>query len=257
MEATDADSGVVVGHIQTDTFCESCGYNLHTQVVRRDPRLEILICRCPECGRWTAAGKSTARQVWLNRFGTGLLMLWMGFLFVAFGLLSLWLGMANYGNMSNRMTYETLPATPANPYPGYHHVLKPPPASEREISRQRFEDAMMAFVMATLGLITGVLAALAFWHVHGWRRLVALLPPLLGFAGGWLAVIDDQDVGTFRGWALSRLGLGLLWECAAVLLGLFLGRPLARAALHILLPPKGRQHLAFLWTTDGKTLKIT
>jgi hypothetical protein len=136
-------------------------------------------------------------------------------------------------------------------------VLKPPPTSEREISRQRFEDAMMAFVMATLGLIAGVLAALAFWHVHGWRRLVALLPPLLGFAGGWLAVIDDQDVETFRGWALSRLGLGLLWECAAVLLGLFLGRPLARAALHILLPPKGRQHLAFLWTTDGKTLKIT
>jgi hypothetical protein len=257
MDAGDADSGVVVGHIQTDTFCESCGYNLHTQAVRRDPRLEILVCRCPECGRWTAAGKSTARQVWLNRLGQGLLMFWIVSLLLAFGLLSLFLGMSNYGNMISRMTFEQTAPTPSNPYPRYHRVLAPPPVTEREISRRRYEDAMMAFLMGMLGLITGVLAALAFWHVHGWRRLVALLPPLLGFAGAWLTVIDDDDLETLRRWAMGRLGLGLLWECAAVLIGLYLGRPLARAALHILLPPRGRQHLAFLWTTDGRTLKLT
>jgi hypothetical protein len=39
-------------------------------------------------------------------------------------------------------------------------------------------------------------------------------------------------------------------------IGLWLGRLIARAALGIILPPKTRQHLAFLWTTDGRQLKL-
>jgi hypothetical protein len=85
---------------------------------------------------------------------------------------------------------------------------------------------------------------------------VGLLPPLIGFAGACLAVVGDNDLDHLRNWALRWLALGLLWESAFVLAGLTLGRPIARAALHILLPPKACQHLSFLWTTDGKTLRI-
>ncbi|MDB5300946.1 MAG: hypothetical protein JWO87_2609, partial [Phycisphaerales bacterium] len=53
---SEAQVGPVISNIHTDTFCESCGYNLHTQAVVRDERLGLLICRCPECGRWAAAG---------------------------------------------------------------------------------------------------------------------------------------------------------------------------------------------------------
>jgi len=50
MTARETELGPVIGHVQTDTFCEGCGYNLHTQAVVREARLGILICRCPECG---------------------------------------------------------------------------------------------------------------------------------------------------------------------------------------------------------------
>jgi hypothetical protein len=255
MDLAEPETDIVIGHIQTDTFCESCGYNLHTQAVRRDARLGILICRCPECGRWTAAGKSTAREAWLNRLGTAMLMSWVLLLLVAFGFCSLFLALANYGNMANGLIYHQSPPTPQNPYPAFHRVLRPPPAREREIAQERFQNIMMACLMGGLGLFTGALAAVAFWHLHGWRQLVALLPPLIGFAGAWLAVVDDDDLLSLHGWAMKWLSIGLLGECVAILAGLKVGRPVARAALQILLPPKGRQHLSFLWTTDGKTLR--
>jgi hypothetical protein len=46
----------------------------------------------------------------------------------------------------------------------------------------------------------------------------------------------------------------ILLESAGLGVGLLLGRPVARALLRILVPPKPRQHLAFLWTIDGKRL---
>lgn len=39
-----------ISRVETDRFCFRCGYNLHQQSVRRDPRTEVLVSRCPECG---------------------------------------------------------------------------------------------------------------------------------------------------------------------------------------------------------------
>src|SRR3712207_1649827 len=64
--------------LETDSFCAHCGYNLHGQVVTRDERLDILICRCPECGRHHPAGHQTATtSIWLTRLATALLSLWV------------------------------------------------------------------------------------------------------------------------------------------------------------------------------------
>src|SRR4029079_18116386 len=64
--------------LECDLFCENCGYNLHGQPVNRDERLGILLCRCPECGRFHPAGhRTTATSVWLSRLAAAFLALWV------------------------------------------------------------------------------------------------------------------------------------------------------------------------------------
>ena len=64
--------------LETDVFCQTCGYNLRSQPVTRDDRLGIFICRCPECGRFHAAGTGvTAASLWTARIATSLLVIWV------------------------------------------------------------------------------------------------------------------------------------------------------------------------------------
>src|SRR5690348_9086636 len=106
MTGADEAVGPVIGHMQTDTFCEGCGYNLHTQAVMRDQRLGIIVCRCPECGRFAPAGQgATATRVWLNRAATLFLTLWVLFVMVLFSLCALFLGMIAYGHVMNNVTW--------------------------------------------------------------------------------------------------------------------------------------------------------
>src|SRR5437016_7943719 len=66
------------GQLEVDHFCEFCGYNLHGQVVARDERLGIMVCRCPECGRYHAAGHgATAKSIWVARMAAVALLLWV------------------------------------------------------------------------------------------------------------------------------------------------------------------------------------
>lgn len=67
-----------VAIIETDAFCEGCGFNLHTQNVWRDERLGISVCRCPECGRHHAAGmRTTAGSAWARRAALAGLVAWL------------------------------------------------------------------------------------------------------------------------------------------------------------------------------------
>ena len=66
------------GQIETDAFCGNCQYNLHGQPVTVDERLQLPVCRCPECGRFHPAGVATSsNSVWVRRLGTLLLYLWV------------------------------------------------------------------------------------------------------------------------------------------------------------------------------------
>jgi len=267
MSQPETDLGPVVGHIQTDTFCENCGYNLHTQAVVRDERLGLLVCRCPECGRHAAAGRLTsASRVWLNRFGTGLLIGWVLFLLTLFALCSLFLGLAAYGHLMQDVRFESFqrpaPNRPGQFYPMMRYTLRGDSRSgmENDIEWQRrelFERALLIGVTALLGLVAGGLFAVLLWHLDGWRRALGLLPALVGC--GWSAVawLNDPMTVWIREWGLRRLTFVCLGESAAIAAGIFLGRPVARGLLHILLPPKLRQHLAFLWAVDGKHLAVT
>ena len=77
-EVATARPASITGRIETDAFCERCGFNLHRQPVVRDARLNILVTRCPECGAHQAAGRmTTSGRAWLSRVATVALTLWM------------------------------------------------------------------------------------------------------------------------------------------------------------------------------------
>ena len=251
--------GQVIGHIQTDTFCEGCGYNLHTQAVMREERLGILVCRCPECGRFAPAGvATTATRVWLNRLILLLLVFWMLFIVALFALCTTFLGMAAYGHVMNKVKFAQVgvPGAPGQSINVYA-IDTPKPGDQDAAERQFYEQIAMAAVAVVLGALAGGLFSVVLWHLKSGRRALAWLPPLVGCGVASLIWVNDPTAILIWRWGLWWIVAYFFIESAAVGAGLLLGRPIARGLLRILLPPAPRQHLAFLWTIDGKQLKLS
>ncbi len=247
----------VVGHVQVDAFCEECGYNLHTQPVTRDARLGILICRCPECGRFTAAANLTpVRQVWLNRLGFGMLVSWVLFLLGLFALLTLFHGLMATGFVQQAVQFENVAPTSPSGIWRYHYIARPAPATPEEVSQYRFQKTVTVLVALLLGAVAGGAVSVCMWHVRGFRTLLAFAPALLGVGISFLGWSNDPSARFVQDIVRGQSVICLLLETLGVALGLYFGRPFARAALSMLLPPRPRQHLAFLWTTYGKQLKV-
>lgn len=253
----------VVGQVQTDTFCAGCGYNLHTRPVMRDLRLGILICQCPECGRFSAAGQTTtAARSWLNRLATTLLTGWVFFLLLLFGLCSLFLGMIAYGHLMETVDYRQL-SPPYNSgqyvlprYYQFRYEIRHISADDRdEQTRHEWAQGWLAFFAALLGLITGMLFSSFLWHCRGGLRLFGFLPVVASCAVAMVLWIGNPATEEIRVWGLLQMGEFFLIELIALGVGLLIGRRVARGLIRVLVPPKVRQHLAFLWITDGKVLK--
>lgn len=268
MTQLSQENGTIVGQVQTDTFCAGCGYNLHTRPVMRDERLGILICRCPECGRFSAAGQTaTAARSWLNRLATILLTGWVFFLLVLFALCALFLGMLAFGHTMESVGYR--PMSMPQPrmvngqmvYSNYYYRFR---YEVRDISRETTDDqtrhawvqGWLAFLAVALGLITGILFSSFLWHCRRWIRLLAFLPPLLGCGVSAILWIQNPASEEIRAWGVGQIGEFFLIELLAVVIGLLVGRTFARGLVRVLVPPKARQHLVFLWITDGKVLKV-
>lgn len=77
MNAAPAPAPLAV--IETDAFCERCGFNLRSRPVWRDERLGLLVCQCPECGGYqSATGRATALTPWLHRLALLAAIVWVG-----------------------------------------------------------------------------------------------------------------------------------------------------------------------------------
>jgi hypothetical protein len=173
-----------VAYIETDRYCEHCGYNLRTQPVVREPHTQFLVARCPECGRFHPAAEHTsAGRLWLRRLATLLLFLWI--VVVAHAGAGVLLAQGAWGMLTlEELThYRRVPLT-ANPA-----------AKTQRYSYTREVDPNVANFGLFMTLILGASAATA--------------------------------------------GLGGL---------------LARVIVRVVLPPRVRPTLSFLWLVDGKPL---
>ncbi|HRK31397.1 MAG TPA: hypothetical protein PLD59_09985 [Tepidisphaeraceae bacterium] len=266
--------------IEADLFCDQCGYNLHSQRVERDARLGILIVRCPECGRFQPAGvASNAQRVWLTRFSSILILLWCLFLaglifFSGMGLAGLQVGYVESLTRGDYISPEGVNAyrqwdpqqqatiwvsadtgkPVVGPTPRWQRVWRP----TSDVFRDRLEVAVVLFFMNLAPTVFGGLLATLLWHVPRRRFWLALMIPLLaGLIVGLIFQIDEAS----RGDESANMSICfIVIACAAVsqmgfmLLGGFIGRPVARFIATLFVPPKARQAIGFLWTIDGKAL---
>lgn len=276
--------------LETDHFCQQCGYNLHGQSVERDPRTQISICRCPECGRYAAAGKDgTAGSLWLSRVAATLLIAWCLIAINVLGWGGFLLGVWPYVYLSSMTT--TIQATPngqrvewvqlpasagqksapqsrmvivATGQPAGEVVrlralwfASPdwPPNYRRERDREVMWMTSILFALAAAtSLLLGCFIAVAMWHVRRSRALWGIVLPILACTVMMVVWNSSEDIRLIRGWSFGRAGIFAAIEIIALIAGLRLGRPLARALVRMFIPPRPRQFLAFLWYADGKAI---
>lgn len=259
-EPLDADVGSPVGRLETDTFCPHCHYNLVSQAVLRDQRLEILVVRCPECGRFSAAGQgATASRVWLNRLATAFAAAWALFLALLLLAATFFLGMMSFGMV---MAFAQFKGAPQVGAPGtpvtytYYYVARKASDYPNAASDLRTELIVMVAVTFALAFVAGGMVTVLLWHLRGWRRWLALVMPILGCGVAMLIFSMDPIYESIRPWGRPRIAGAFALELIGVIVGLQLGRPLVRGILRMLVPPKLRQHFAFLWIIDRKRLVI-
>lgn len=233
-------SGSVVGRIECDRFCDECGFNMRTAPVARDDRTGLLLARCSECGRvHHAAAATTAGRVWLQRLGTLALFLWMAAILGATFML---------GVVETAMHAVTL-----------EELTQYSPAGR--IVDEDFEQypAFMAVVLGVSALAGFVMVSLYACAAHHWRKIcyaaIAVLIPMVPMTIAWRAW--TWDAPHLEAWAWRYLLMHAMVQVSAGILGAIFGRAILRLLATVLLPPRTRTLLGFLWLADGKPIPST
>lgn len=285
-----------VGVIETDAFCDGCGFNLHTQKVWRDDRLGLAVCRCPECGRHHAAGtRTTAGNAWLRRAALAGLIAWL-ILQLAF-VAALFGGLVGVQAMANEclltrdyMTRDGQPVDVRNSGTAAQYAradIADAPfdlaraevvygkrlapwllgRATRDAEAYRFATPVEAAVCAAISAAvllaaSAVLASLSWFWRRGLMWLWLALPVTATLLVFFLIAEDGRPNLTYLN-GVAHAGIGIEIKLATAVgvafalvmaLGLLIGRPIARLAVSVFVPPRARQLFAFLWHCDGKTM---
>jgi hypothetical protein len=223
-----------LGVIETDLFCRTCGYNLHTQRVWRDARLGVILCRCPECGTHESAEvASNIGTMWSRQFGQFVLALWLCVVMAGTYWAVSSLSYAQIGYMTlNQATIDR--AT----------------ESERIVAKAiclGFE-AIAGFWLAT------TISLMLLHRNRAWGYVSAALPIL---ALVWTLVLQETRPPrvTLEGWAsILNLAQIVSYQMSGFLLGAALGRSMVRKIAAWALPPWALRAVSFLWLLEGKEL---
>lgn len=281
-----------VGVIETDLFCDRCGFNLYTQAVTRDERLDLLIVRCPECGGHQSAHlRTTSASKWLNRLALLGMLGWVAVtLAFVVGLFFLFMGTlaAADGSLTRRML-ETVDGRPV--YANYQNTggtrsvqfllegsrTEVPAADVRQVLRIRsgiipadgitgtfLETLLFTAVLALVVFACGAVLACGSWFWKPGRHYVWLVVPVLAYVLVQILRVSDATTYNYNGVRIatdrslsSILDAGVFAAGLATLaLGLAFGRPFARLALRLFVPPGPRQLFAFLWHCDHKPFPL-
>jgi hypothetical protein len=258
-----SESPDAIGLIETDTFCPSCHYNLHGQVVRLDERLNIPVVRCSECGAYSPAGHTvTARQPWLNRLAAAALTWWIVFVVavISFNIMTMipWHILARETIVLNEWEMpplDELPTTtPINSFDQNVELQRRLRPLSSVISFDP-EFVLAAGVALLHGFLLGVFCGCVtwFWRPAASRFVFALIPLIAG--GIWIVVDGNQSyTDDVPGVVVSTMLLTTLPLMFAVVAGVVLSLPIGRLAVQLLLPKNVRPLFGFLWTDAGKPL---
>lgn len=241
------------GQLETDAFCSACGYNLHGQDVLLDERLGFLICRCPECGRFSPAGAGTsANSVWLSRFGSVLLLGWIVIVLGVTVSLGFALGGMQVGFVESYLWYESQPKVG---FAGsWAYTTQPPAGTDpRNLPGEGLAILLCAAALA-IGFVAGLLCVTFMWHWPRRRYLLLILLPVAAVAFVLSIFLTEPSYRFVQAWCVQGAFTMLACESLGILLGIRFGRPLARVIIRSIVPPRPRQLLAFLWHVDGKRL---
>jgi len=266
------------GILEVDAFCVGCHYNLHGQVVTVDDRLGIAVCRCPECGRFHPAGIGvTASSVWLRRFATLLLFVWVLIVLVV---TTAWLFAMAGTSSASVEAFSDWRQVSQNGKPVVLGMVKGAQAWVEEgtnipatnvhnvISLRPFltlYDAdgtlnlgalLISGLSIFLGFMLATLAVTLLWHWPRGRYLWCLLLPLIPAAFLSLPYGQNNTYEFIRAQVAGRIAGQTGFQCTGILLGVIVGRKVSRTVVRMLVPPKTRQLLAFLWTVDGKARPV-
>lgn len=238
VQHAESIDGPVVASVESDRFCVGCGYNLRTTPVIRDTRLDVLICRCSECGKVQhAVDLQGMRHVWVARLGTAVAIGWI--------LVILWT-LFWYLFATGAIPLITLDGmtrwTPGGrvPYDSGHYAFQ----------------AFMLFLAFALP-VTGVSLATAVFH-HWPPRWAYQLPAAIIPVGACalIYVTWRMDFPALGGWSVPFLVPTCVAELLGGLLAARYGRSIVRGLLTTLLPSRPRQVFAFLWLVDGKRIPM-
>jgi hypothetical protein len=267
-----------ISFVEIDRYCTHCGYNLRTQAVRREPLTEVLLTRCPECGRYQpATDLTTASRVWLRRLSPLLLLGWVGLvLSAAFGI-SVGAGALSYATLDELTTWERITVSTTQPVP-------PPPqlpvttqssAGLVEIqrmltnvtttfqqqlvvrSRDNYPDYNLFMLLVTLTsfALSFVGAVMVLVVFHFWSRRICLLLVVLGplAVAAVVTLIWREEAHDLLTWGLPYIAYHAGVQIIGGAVGILLGRMVARGLVRTFVPPAWRGPLAYLWLIEGKT----
>ncbi len=241
-----------IAHIDLDSFCLHCSYNLRTQPVHRDERTGIPVVRCPECGRFQAANDgATVLRPWLNRVTAAALVVWMLSLLSCIFFLGMGQGALTYATLEELTTHgggtvQRINNTTIRTWSSFGPLEVNADFEYYDL----FIGAMLSF-SALAAFTTGLFMVVAFPH---WRKRAywALAVAITIIASGIVTVAWKQNAPQLFDWGLtyvlSHTGVQLIGAAA----GVMLGRPLARRTVRIIFPPSVRPRLAYLWSADHK-----
>ena len=269
-----------VSTLLADRPCSACMFNLVGQSIVREKHYGMLVVRCPECGTIASLQEYPLLGRWANRWAAMAAALWFLVAVAAsFGMAGIMFGFT-MGTMET--TTQPLARVIADKFEAHQKATNVPVNQVNgwwNIDPAWWDAQDKAALLADAGGFSGAVGwwgmliwVIAFsvlfplasvWavggaHRKGWRLLITYVPMVLiaaaffsaaNFSGNrWL---NTTDLAARMLWPVILPVCGVL-AVIPLVLGAFLGRPLARLLVVLWLPPRLRVPLSFLWICDGK-----
>ena len=269
------------GHIRADRACVSCGFNLYGQPVTKEPHYGLAIARCPECGTAAALQQYPTATHLVSRYHAVLSAFWIAILLLM-AVINVW-DLRTMVDHASREAGAELASTIAVDFDAWSQqqqsqgstssfsVYQIDPTWIRDHLDATIRDAGGLWANlspnAVYALMTASLAAV-FWGVW-WsiallgssRRRVMIASMGIVLAATLLELAPSTNQSNWRGnnprfiagerYMPVMLPAVMGVVTIGIVLGIWIGRPLARWLIVAALPPRSRVPFGVFWTRDG------